>query len=43
MLVGIGQWKEVKAELKVSGGFLKPNTADAVSFDIVLRAYVNQL
>ncbi len=43
MLSGVGQWKEVKAELKLSGGFLKPGTVDALSFDVVLRAYVNQL
>ncbi len=43
VLSGVGQWKEVKAQLKLSGGFLKPGTIDALSFDVVLRAYVNHL
>ena len=41
--MGIGQWKDVKVELKISGGFLKPGVTDAISFDVILRAYVNQI
>lgn len=30
--MGVGQWKDIKAELKISGGFIKPGVTDAVSF-----------
>lgn len=43
ILVGIGQWKDVKAELKISGGFIKPGGVDAISIDVILRAYISQL
>eukprot|EP01017_Pseudomicrothorax_dubius_P009283 TRINITY_DN13124_c0_g1_i2.p1 TRINITY_DN13124_c0_g1~~TRINITY_DN13124_c0_g1_i2.p1 ORF type:complete len:352 (-),score=62.77 TRINITY_DN13124_c0_g1_i2:3-1058(-) len=39
----IGQWIEVKADLRLSGGFVKPGVADAAQFDIILRAYLNQI
>jgi hypothetical protein len=43
ILVGMGQWKDVKAELKLSGGFIKPGTVDLATYEIILRAYINQL
>ena len=43
MLTEVGQWKDIKAELKLSGGFIKAGGVDAVSFDIILRVYVNQI
>lgn len=42
-LAGMGQWRDLKVELKLSGGFLKAGATDLVTFDIMLRFYVNQL
>jgi len=41
-LQGIGQWIEQKAELKINGGFIRPNMQDMWTFEVILRAYVNQ-
>ena len=41
--MGIGQWKDIKAELKVSGGFVRAGAPDAISLDVILRVYVNQI
>lgn len=41
--MGVGQWKDIKTELKLSGGFCKPGVADALSLDVILRVYVNQI
>ena len=41
--MGVGQWKDIKTELKISGGFIKPGATDAISFDVILRVYVNQI
>ena len=41
--MGIGQWKDIKVELKISGGFIKPGGGDAISLDVVLKVYVNQI
>ena len=43
ILSGVGQWKDVKAELKLSGGFTKPGVSDLATYELVLRAYINQL
>lgn len=43
MLLGIGQWKDFKVELKVTGGFAKPGVVDLMSFDVILRAYLTQI
>lgn len=42
-LAGMGQWRELKIEVKLSGGFVKPATVDAISYEVILRFYVNQL
>lgn len=39
-LKGIGQWVESVWECKITGGFIEVGSADLVSIDIVLRAYV---
>jgi hypothetical protein len=39
----MGQWRELKGEIKFSGGFLKPGGVDAVSYELILRFYVSQL
>lgn len=43
VLLGVGQWKDIKIELKVSGGFAKPGIVDAISFDVILRVYLSQI
>lgn len=43
ILSGVGQWKDVKAELKLSGGFIKAGVSDLATYELVLRAYINQL
>lgn len=43
ILIGMGQWKDVKVELKLSGGFAKPGVADVAVYEVILRAYINQL
>lgn len=43
MLQGIGQWTEVKVELKVGGGFIPAGVTDAQVLEVVLRAYVHQI
>jgi hypothetical protein len=43
VLNGIGQWKEIKAELKLGGGYIKPGGQDLINFDIIFKVYVNQL
>lgn len=40
-LKGIGQWREMKAEAKLSGGFCRQGIADLWSFEIILRAYID--
>jgi len=42
-LQGIGQWIEQKAEMKLSGGFIKPGTNDLWTFELILKAYINQI
>jgi len=42
-LQGIGQWVEVACEGKITGGFIFPGAPDVYFFDIVLRAYVQQI
>lgn len=42
-LKGIGQWIESVWECKITGGFVEVGTPDALSIDIVLRAYVEQI
>lgn len=32
ILSGVGQWKDVKAELKLTGGFTKPGVTDLASY-----------
>jgi hypothetical protein len=41
--MGVGQWKEIKTELKLSGGFAKPGITDLISFDVFLRVYLSQI
>jgi hypothetical protein len=40
-LKGLGQWKELKAELKLTGGYLTAGVNDSWTFEIILRAYIN--
>lgn len=40
---GIGQWIEVKGELKLSGGYIESASRDQVSFVLLLRAYINKI
>ena len=42
-LQGIGQWIEQKAEIKISGGYFKAGCNDLWSFEIILKAYINQI
>ncbi len=42
-LDGIGMWITTKAELKLVGGFVSAGAADAVSVEILLRAYIEQI
>ncbi|CAK81749.1 unnamed protein product (macronuclear) [Paramecium tetraurelia] len=39
----IGQWKETKIELKISGGFLKAGVQDNISYELILKAFINQI
>jgi hypothetical protein len=39
----MGQWRELKGEIKLSGGFLKAGGVDALSLELILRFYVSQL
>jgi hypothetical protein len=39
----MGQWRDLKVELKLSGGFARAGVADLISYEVVLRFYVNQL
>ncbi len=39
----IGMWITTKAELKLVGGFLNVGANDAVSIEILLRAYIEQI
>lgn len=32
MFQDVGQWKEIKVDLKVAGGFVKPGVVDAVTY-----------
>lgn len=41
--MGVGQWKDIKVELKYSGGLVKAGGVDALSLDVILRVYINQL
>jgi hypothetical protein len=43
VLQGVGQWKDIKLELKLSGGFIKPGSIDPMTFDVILRVYMTQL
>lgn len=40
---GIGQWIEVKGELRVSGGFIPPGSEDAFTVAVRLRAYIEKI
>ena len=40
---GIGQWIEVKGELKVAGGFIQPGSEDAFTVAVRLRAYIEKI
>ena len=42
-LRGIGQWVEQTWECKITGGFLQPGETDLKVYDVVLRAYVEQI
>lgn len=42
-LKGVGQWREMKAEAKLSGGYFREGVVDVWSFDIILRAYIDQI
>ena len=42
-LKGVGMWVTSKAELKISGGFIQAGATDAVTIEIFLKAYVEQL
>lgn len=39
----MGQWRDQRVELKLSGGFIKPGATDAISLEVILRFYANQL
>jgi hypothetical protein len=39
----MGQWRDQRVELKLSGGFIKAGAADAITLDVILRFYANQL
>jgi len=39
----IGMWITTKAELKLVGGFVNAGAIDALSIDILLRAYIEQI
>ena len=43
VLRGIGQWIEVLIEGKVSGGWIPTGISDQSPFEILLRAYVQQI
>jgi len=43
VLLGVGQWKDIKIELKISGGFIKAGAADAISLEVILRVYMTQI
>jgi len=42
-LKGIGQWVESNWELKISGGYIEPGKVDLQVYQVVLRAYVEQI
>ena len=42
-LDGIGMWITSKVELKINGGYIGPGATDAVSIEIILRAYINNV
>ena len=42
-LKGVGMWVTSKAELKISGGFIQAGATDAVTIEIFLKAYVEQI
>lgn len=39
----MGQWRELKGEIKLSGGFVRAGGVDGISLDLILRFYVSQL
>ena len=39
----IGMWVTTKAELKLVGGFVNNGATDAVSVEVLLRAYIEQI
>lgn len=43
VLKGIGQWIEVLVEGKITGGWVPSGMADQAPFEILLRAYVQQI
>jgi hypothetical protein len=43
VLRGVGQWVEVKAELKLAAGFIPPGVAEPQMCEVILRAYVQQI
>ncbi len=42
-LRGIGQWVESVWEIKITGGYIEPGVPDLKTYDLVLRAYVEQI
>ena len=43
VLRGIGQWIEVLVEGKITGGWVPGGMADQQPFEVLLRAYVQQI
>lgn len=43
VLRGVGQWVEVKAELKLAAGFIPPGVPEPQMCEVILRAYVQQI
>jgi hypothetical protein len=43
VLRGIGQWIEVLVEGKITGGWVPPGMTDQQPFEVLLRAYVQQI
>lgn len=40
---GIGQWIEVKGDLKISGGYVQTGSEDAVVITVRLKAYIEKI
>jgi hypothetical protein len=39
----IGMWVATKVELKLSGGFVPVGVTDAITVELILKAYVEQI